>query len=240
MKRHSRIVWISGASSGIGKSLLESFANGGDVVIGTSRRLDTLTTLVRKLNRYGKHCEAMRCDVTKETDVQRVARSILQRHKKVDILVNNAGITTLKDFLRTSTSEFDDILATNVRGLFLTSKALLPAMLKRKRGTILNVLSYAAKTTYTKSAAYTAAKSGAEAMMNVLRAEVREKGIKVVNVYPGAVLTPMWSAGMRKRHARSMMSARDIAALLYRLTLEPDSLHVEELVVRPPAGDLHV
>lgn len=235
--RSPRTVWITGASSGIGKSLALAFVHAGDVVIATSRSLRPLKLLQHELGVMG---EVYACDVRNERAVERVARKVLQRHSKVDILVNNAGVTSFAEFAGTSVKEFDEILDTNLRGLFLTTRAVLPSMIRKRDGLILNILSYAAKTTYTKSAAYSAAKAGAEAMMNVLRAEVRGKGIRVMNIYPGAILTPMWPSRLRKRHAASMMSADDVARLVVQLTEQPKTLHIEELVVRPPQGDLRV
>ncbi|MCI0705936.1 MAG: SDR family oxidoreductase [Ignavibacteriae bacterium] len=240
MKDRPRIVWITGASSGIGRALAEVFAENGDVVVATSRKLSALKVLQTQLLKKGSRCEILRCDVRKEEDVKQVAKTILKNYKTIDILLNNAGITSFNDFHTTSTREFDDILATNLRSLFLTSKAVLPKMLDNEKGTILNILSYAAKATYTKSAAYSTAKAGAEALMNVLREEVRDRGIKVVNVYPGAVLTAMWPKKLQKRYSRSMMSPLDVAKLVYGLSVQPDQLHVEELIVRPPSGDLRV
>ena len=240
VKNHPRVVWITGASSGIGKALAEVFAGAGDIVIATSRRLAALRSVQKQLRHAGIHCEVKLCDVKKEGDILRTARSILKRYRRIDILINNAGVTSFHEFLRTPTNEFDDILSTNLRSLFLTSKAVLPAMLRKNRGTIINILSYAAKTTYTKSAAYSTAKSGAEALMNVLRAEMRVRGIKIMNVYPGAVMTPMWTRKLRKRYSKAMMSPHDVATLVYQLSVQPDSVHVEEVIVRPPSGDLQV
>jgi NADP-dependent 3-hydroxy acid dehydrogenase YdfG len=154
--------------------------------------------------------------------------------------VNNAGVTCFKEFHTTRVEEFDRILDVNLRGLFVASRAVLPSMLKRRKGSVINILSYAAKTTYTKSAAYSAAKAGAEALMNVLRAETRSRGIKVLHVYPGAVETPMWSPSMRQRYRSRMMQASDLARLIYVLTTQADSMHIEEVVVRPQVGDLTV
>ncbi|MGH2569563.1 MAG: SDR family NAD(P)-dependent oxidoreductase, partial [Bacteroidota bacterium] len=151
--------------------MADAFVRGGDSVIATSRSVARLRAATNRLNRLGV-VEILPCDVRRAGDVSRVARFIQRRHKKIDLLVNNAGVTAFKEFARTSLKEFDEILQSNLRGLFLTTHAILPLMMRRKRGTILNILSYAAKTTYTKSAAYSAAKAGSAAMMNSLRAEV--------------------------------------------------------------------
>lgn len=236
----SRIVWITGAGSGIGKSLALACARNGDYVIATGRSRFLLQRLLNDLRKSGAGGEIFSCDVRNARAVERVARAISHRYGAIDLLVNNAGVTTFAPFVQTTLREFDDVLDTNLRGLFLTTRAVLPGMLKRKSGTIVNILSYAAKTTYTKSAAYSAAKAGAEALMNVLRAEVRKKGIQIMNIYPGAILTPMWPAKIRKRAASTMMSAEEFATLVVLLTRQQKSMHVEEIVIRPPVGDVNV
>lgn len=235
-----RVVWITGASSGIGRALAFEFARRGDFVILSARRSGLLRSLQRALRQLSEHIQAFPCDVRRERQLQRVAGRILDEHKRVDVLVNNAGVTSFKEFLGTSVQEFDDILQTNLRGAFIATKLVLPSMLRRKGGLILNIVSYAAKTTYTNSSAYSASKAGLEAMMNVLRAEVRSRGIKIMNVYPGAVLTPMWLPKHRRRHAFQMISAEDVArAVCDAIALQPNVM-VEELVIRPQIGDLRV
>jgi NADP-dependent 3-hydroxy acid dehydrogenase YdfG len=238
--RTRRVVWITGASSGIGAALAESFASRGDVVVASARSAAGLARLKRSIERASGTCHAIACDVREERQVARAASKIAATLGRVDILVNNAGVTSFKSFLSTSVGEFDNVVSTSLRALYLATRAVLPSMLRRKRGIVLNILSYAAKTTYTNSAAYAAAKSGAEAMMNVVRAETRHAGIKVVNVYPGAVLTPMWPSRIRRRSAREMMTPAEIADLITSLTLQPESMQVEEIIIRPQGGDLKV
>ncbi len=173
-----------------------------------------------------------------ERAVLRVARNILKSHKRIDILVNNAGVTYFKDFLRTSIKEFDAVIETNLRGLFLATNAVVPSMVKRGEGLVVNMLSFASKTTYTKSAVYSASKAGAEAMMDVLRAEVRGRGVRVLNIHPGAVLTPMWAAAERKKFAGTMMKPKQVAEIVYHATTQPRGLMVEEIIVRPQLGDI--
>ena len=157
----------------------------------------------------------------------------------VDVLLNNAGITYFKNFLETSADEFDNAIATNLRGTFLATKSVLPGMLQAKSGTVINILSYAVKQVYTQSAAYAASKAGIEAMMNVLRAEVRPQGIRIVNVYPGAVRTPIWSPVQQEKSGSQMLHPGDLADLIYQVSQQPPHLMVEELVLRPQGGDLH-
>ncbi|MGB2867123.1 MAG: SDR family oxidoreductase [Bacteroidota bacterium] len=240
VKSFSRIVWITGASSGIGRALAEEFASAGDRVIITSRNRAKVAALQRMIAGRGGACDVEVCDVRDSKSVRNASRKILKRYKGMDVLINNAGATSFTEFLATSEKEFDDVIDTNLRGMFLTTRNVLPAMVKARKGLIVNILSYASRVTYTKSAAYSASKAGGEAMMNVLRAELREKGIQVVNVFPGAVATPMWPAKFRKRHAGRMMIPEDIARLVYNATIQPPAVMLEELVIRPQRGDLRV
>ncbi|MBI3004051.1 MAG: SDR family oxidoreductase [Ignavibacteriales bacterium] len=236
----SRVVWITGASSGIGRSLAEVFAENGDFVVATSRNIRGLQDLRSGIEEHGGTCEVVRCDVKNQPSIKRAAGLILKKHRSVDVLINNAGVTYFKDFLSTTVREFDEVVTTNLRGFFMTTKMVLPAMVKKKNGMVINILSFAAKTIYTGSAAYSASKSGAEAMMNVLRAELRDSGIKVINVYPGAVLTPMWQKKHRKKYASRMIDSDSVARLVYETSVQEPSVMVEELIIRPQGGDLRV
>lgn len=236
----ARVIWITGASAGLGAALAEEFVARGDTVIATSRRQLMLQSLQKKMRDLRGSFEIHTCNLRNEKNVRDIARKILAKHKAVDILINNAGVTYFKDFTRTSVGEFDEVIETNLRGLFLTTKKVLPSMLKRRSGCIINILSYAAKTTYAKSAVYSASKAGAESLMNVLRAETRDKGIKVVNVFPGAILTPIWLPHHRKKFSQDMMKPIEIARMIYELTTKPASLMVEDIIIRPQRGDLRV
>ena len=238
--RSPRIVWITGASSGIGKALVELFVGGGETVLASARSKRKLITLQRALAGAAGECIPFACDVRDERSVRATAKEIMTRFKRIDLLINNAGVTSFKNFVGTSVKEFDSIIGTNLRGIFLVNNSVLPDMLKRKRGMIVNIQSFAAKTTYTGSSVYSASKSGAAAMMDCLRAEVRGKRIKVLNVYPGATLTPMWKAPHRKRFAEVMMVSGEVARQIFEATRLPDSMMVEEIVLRPQMGDLTV
>lgn len=239
-QKKDRVVWITGASSGLGAALAEEFVIHGDMVVATARSRVPLQLLQKKLQGAGGPLEIYACNLRGEKSVHSVAGKILANHKTVDILINNAGVTYFKDFISTGISEFDEVVETNLRGLFLTTKNILPSMLKRRNGCIINILSYAAKTTYTESAAYSASKAGAEALMNVLRAETRGKGIKVVNVFPGAILTPIWHPRHQEKYYKVMMKPSEVAKMIYEITTRPPSLMVEDIIIRPQIGDLKV
>lgn len=235
-----RIVWITGASSGIGRSLAEVFVRHGDAVIASARRILQLEELQREVSSAPGICRVCPCDVGDESQVAGVGETILKEFGRVDLLVNCAGVTYFKDFAGTTTQQFDEVVRTNLRGLFLTTKMVLPHMLERRTGVVMNILSYAGKVTYTGSSAYAAAKAGAEAMMDSLRAETRDKGIKIVNVSPGAVLTPIWHPKHQERYGHIMLKPAEIAKVLYDISLQPASMMIEDITIRPQMGDLKV
>jgi len=233
-----RTVWITGASSGIGRALSIQYAANAFEVVLSGREKRSLNELRRIIRSSGGSAHVIVCDVRKRKSVESAARAIDGTIGTPDILVNNAGVTVFKEFVQTSVEEFDDIINTNLRGSFLTTKLILPLMIERRKGTILNVVSFAAKTTYTESSAYAASKAGMAAMMEGLRAEVRSKGIKIVNVFPGAVLTPIWHSKVRARHGRTMLTAEETANMIVSISCQPSSMMVEEIVIRPQGGDI--
>jgi len=236
----SRIVCITGAGSGIGRALAEEFAMRGDSIAATARTVSNLKALQDQIEASSGLCRAFQCDITDAGQVHSAAEQILKSLGSIDILINDAGVTYFKDFSATTIEEFDEVIATNLRGLFLTTKAVLPSMLERGSGLIINVLSYAARATYTGSSVYAASKAGAEAMMNVLRAETRSKGIKILNVYPGATFTSIWHPRHREKYGHQMMKPAEIAKIVYELSCQPPSMVIEDVVIRPQVGDLQV
>lgn len=235
----SRRVLITGASSGIGRSLVLEFARRGDRVIGFARDRKRLKALESSIRAEGGEAVMIACDVRSERQVDRALKRVADGGS-VDILINNAGVTVFGGFLKTPVMKFNEIIDTNLKGSMIVTRAVLPSMMKRRRGAIVNIVSYAAKTVYPGSSAYSAAKSGVAGMMNVIREEVRSSGVKVMNVYPGAILTPMWSARHRSTYKKVMIPPEDFAAMVFSLTLVPESMTLEEVVVRPPVGDLRV
>jgi NADP-dependent 3-hydroxy acid dehydrogenase YdfG len=234
----SRTIWITGASSGIGRALAKTFIEHGDTVAVSARRVELLRSLEAETSSYAGRCKVYPCDVGDEVQIERVVTAVLKECVAIDILINCAGVTSFKDFMNTTTAIFDEVVRINLRATFLATKAVLPSMLDGGGGVIMNILSYAGKTTYTGSSAYAAAKAGAEAMMNVVRAETRGKGIKIVNVSPGAVLTPIWQPKHQERYGHMMMKPEEIANILYDISRQPVSIMVEDIIIRPQGGDL--
>lgn len=236
----SAIIWITGAGKGLGAALAVACAKPTNTIILSGRNEASLSKTRSRILAAGGQAELVPLDVRNDAAIRRAAKRILTRFGKIDALVNNAGVTSFKSVLDTSAKEFDEIIDVNLRAYFLTTKAVLPAMLRRGRGAIVNVISYAAKATYKYSGAYTASKMGAEGLMNVLRAELRQKGISVFNIFPGATDTPIWPKKVRGKYKEVMMTPDQIASIVAGLIATPPNVMIEEIIIRPAIGDLQV
>ncbi len=132
-----KVVWITGASTGIGFESAKAFAKSGYIVVATARRKSRLVALVNEIKFTGHEAYAFVCNVQSERSVLSTKKKILEKCGTIDIIVNNAGVTVFKSLLDTKSYEFDYIMDTNLRGSFLMIKAVLPLMIKKKEGTSL-------------------------------------------------------------------------------------------------------
>ena len=156
------VVVITGASQGIGAAIARAFAA---KVLGVrlalvARSTANLAAVARSCAKLGAQAVAFGCDVSDEAEVNRMAGEVLGRFKSVDVLVNNAGKYAGAPFLETSVADFDRMIASNLRGLFLVTKAFAPGMVRRRRGDIFNMGSIAGISALAGAPAYTAAKFG--------------------------------------------------------------------------------
>lgn len=237
MRNEKPGIWITGASSGIGRSAAIEFAKTGAKVFASARRASELERLNNELESEKLSIEIYPCNVASHSNVDQTAKKILQNHK-IDCLINNAGITSFKLAEENSINEINDIITTNLLGSIFTIKSVLPQMIANGGGTIINVLSVVTKKIFTKSSAYAASKSGLLAYTNSLREEVRQHNIKVINVIPGATETAMWSKELRSKYSERMMDTENIARVLVWAFLQKDNVVSEEIVLRPIGGDL--
>jgi len=234
----NKIIWVTGASTGIGKAIAEKFSSKGCTVVITARSKSRLDDIVKEIRLTGREAMAYVCDVSSERSVIHTAKKIQEKYGTIDVLINNAGSTVFKSFLDTETKDYDNVIDTNLKGPFLCMKAVLPQMIRKKTGSIINILSVAANTTFENSSVYSASKAGMQAMASCIRKEVRKHNIKICNIYPGAVETDMWDIKARQQFRNRMMTPADIGDIAFDVYNKPERLMVEDLVVRPVKGDL--
>ncbi len=237
MKNHSSGIWITGASSGIGKAASKEFARTGSKVFVSSRRKSELERLNNELKEENLSIEIFPCNIASSSNVDQTAKKILSTNK-IDCLINSAGITSFKLAAENSINEIDDIIHTNLLGPIYSIKSVLPSMIKQNGGTIINILSAVTKKVFIQSSAYSASKHGLIGYTNSLREEVRKHNVRIINVIPGATQTPMWTSEMREKYGDRMMTAEEIAQVIVWLYLQKGNLVTEEIVLRPILGDL--
>lgn len=232
------VVWITGAGSGIGRSVALKFAADGSLVALTARSRPALESLKEEIEANGGRAVTVPCDITLTSEINAAHAYIAQEIGSVDVLVNNAGISVFKSFLDTTIEEFDTIMNTNYRGAVAAAKAVLPAMLDQREGTIFNILSVTVRKIFPNSAAYAASKAACSTAMDFLREEVRGTGIRIINVIPGATDTAIWPEKVREKYRERMMAPDRVAETLLAIYHQSPDISIEEVILRPPGGDL--
>lgn len=191
MRLKDRVALITGGGTGIGAATARLFAEEGAAVCVTGRRKAPLDEIVTAIEATGGRALAVSGDVAITEDCQRMVDQTTASFGKIDVLVNNAGTATLMDADETSDELWDQTIATNLSGAFRLIRAVLPGMIARGAGNIVNVSSILAQTGMKKSAAYSASKAGLDQLTRVLAVEYADRGIRVNAVAPGWVDTPM-------------------------------------------------
>ena len=186
-----RIIFITGATSGIGKACAEKFAANGDHLIINGRRKERLDQLKSGLEeKYKTEILIAPFDVQNKEEVFEIVNRFPEKWKSIDILVNSAGLAVGRDtFDKADITDWETMLNTNVSGLLYVSKAVLPFMIKRNSGHIINLGSTAGDEVYERGNVYCASKSAVEAISHAMRIDLLPHHIKVTNIKPGAVET---------------------------------------------------
>ena len=229
---------ITGASKGIGKATAFAFAAAGAKVVLAARTPETLEQVAVKLKEGGAEALAVPTDVTNVDAVQQLIQRTLEVYQHVDILINNAGIGHFGPIVDFEPDDWDAVLNSNLKAVYLCAKYALPSMLERGSGQIINVLSVAAKVAFQASSAYCAAKAGALALTKVLASEVRQQNIRVTAVLPGSVHTPFWDDVPEHPDFEQMLTPEHVADTIVSICQQPPGMVTEEIAVMPPLGIL--
>ena len=229
---------ITGASKGIGKATAFAFAAAGAKVVLAARTREPLEQVAVKLKEGGAEALAVPTDVTNVDAVKQLIQQTLDVYQHVDILINNAGIGHFGPVVDFEPDDWDAVLNSNLKAVYLCAKYALPSMLEQGSGQIVNVLSIAAKVAFGASSAYCAAKAGALALTKVLASEVRQQNIRVTAVLPGSVHTPFWDDVPEPPDFEQMLTPKHVADTIVSICQQPPDMVTEEIVVMPPLGIL--
>ena len=230
---------VSGASKGIGRAIVERFSRGGHPVALCSRSEADLHALRDEMLAAQPDAEVhvKACDVSEKADVLAFARWVETLGCDVDVLVNNAGVFLPDTLLGEGECALETLMRTNVHSAYHLTRALVPAMVERRRGHVFNMCSVASIVPYTSGSAYCVSKFALLGMSKVLREELKHDAVRVTSVLPGATLTATWDGATALPEER-FMRADDVAEAVWGAYELSERTVVEEIVLRPMEGDI--
>ena len=225
-------IFISGASKGIGLAIAKRFYEANFEVIICARGEEGLANAREAMP--GIH--TIQCDISDKKQVKELAEELNTRFGPLDILVNNGGVFKPGQIHSEEDTIYETMMATNIDSAYYLTKGLLPLMMKRKQGTIVNMASVASIKAYQHGGSYGISKYALLGFSKNLREEMKEHSIRVVSIMPGAVKTPSWDGV--DVPAERLMPASDIAEIVWTACSLSNRTVVEDIVVRPALGDL--
>jgi 3-oxoacyl-[acyl-carrier protein] reductase len=231
MDLKGKVVLVTGAGRGIGRATALAFAFAGAKVALVGRTKKNLSDVAKELKELGAAAAVLPGDVSDEGAVSRVVAAAEQQLGSVDVLVNNAGIYVSALVEKMDTMAFDRIIAVNLRGPFLMSRAVLPGMKARRRGHVVNVASTAGRRGFAGGGAYCASKFGLAGLSEAMLYEARTSGVRVSVVYPSTVATDLVkNAGMAYDETKAIRP-EDVAAGIVSLVAMDERVLVKGLEI---------
>ena len=187
----NKVAVVTGASQGIGRSISEIFSKAGAHVVCVARNRDKLKELVREISKNGNSASYVPCDISNGNLIEKTFKSVVTNHKQIDILVNNAGITKDSLILRMKEQRWDEVINTNLKGAFHSTKFVLRQMMRKKYGRIINITSIVGLQGNSGQSNYAASKAGLIGFSQSIAKEVASRGITVNCIAPGWIKTHM-------------------------------------------------
>jgi 3-hydroxy acid dehydrogenase/malonic semialdehyde reductase len=240
-----KIVFITGASSGIGKACAELFAKEKSNLILAARRIEKIKVLAKKLEKeYQIKTKCVKLDVRDYDQVEKVINSLDKNWKKIDFLINNAGLSRGLDKIYEGKKEdWDEMIDTNIKGLAYVTRHVVPLMVRKKSGHIINIGSTAGHEVYTGGNIYAATKFAVTALSQSTRLDVLDKGIKVTSIDPGMVETEFSLVRFRgnKERAQSVykglkpLTPEDVAEAVLFCATRPNNVNINQIILTPLA-----
>lgn len=237
----NKIVFITGATAGIGKACAEKFAEAGYHLVITGRREERLKALKADLElKNGIQVLPLCFDVQDRKAVEYAVNGLPENWKAIDILINNAGLALGREgFEEADMDDWETMLNTNVHGLLYVTRAILPGMIAAKKGHIINLGSIAGKEVYEKGNVYCASKFAVDALSRSMRIDLLKYGIKVTAIHPGAVETEFSIVRFKGDTVKSEgayegylpLTGKDIADPIFYCATLPPHVCINELVI---------
>lgn len=227
-----KVAIVTGAGRGVGKAISVSLAKAGCRVVLAARTRDQVEAVQKEILSQGGDALAIPTDLTMDEDIQRLVEESQAKWGAVDILINNAGWGKRAPVVGALLSDWDQTFRLNLRAPMVLAKALLPNMIAKREGAVINIGSVSGKTGEANGAAYSASKFGLIGFTQSLYEEVREHSIKVAVILPGFVDTPLIPPN-RQLDRSKMIQADDIAQTVLFVLTSPATCCPVEITVRP-------
>ena len=237
----SRVAIVTGGASGIGRSTCAALARAGAKVVVVDVNAEKVGETLAELGHAG-HGESqllgLTLDIGNEADMAKMEQQTRQRFGSIDILVASAAIlrgrgSRPKPLAEISTTEWDEVLDTNLKGMFLSNRAVLPTMIEQRRGDIINISSVSGREGRAHDAPYCASKFGVIGMSESLAQEVRSYGVRVQVVIPDAVRTPMWEQNGPIPCPPDALAPERVADLIVYLLAQPRDIVLVGTTIAP-------
>jgi 3-oxoacyl-[acyl-carrier protein] reductase len=227
-----KIAIVTGAGRGIGRAVASNLAECGCRVILTARTLAQLEQVQQEISTSGAEAIAIAADLTRDDEVQRLVEESQQRIGAPDILINNAGWGKRAAVVKVALEDLDQTLRLNLRAPMILARSLVPSMIEKGEGAVINIGSISGKTGEANGAAYSASKFGLIGFTQSLYEEVREYGIKVAVILPGFVDTPLIPPNRQLERSKMIQPADVAQTVRYILASAPTCCPVE-ITLRP-------
>lgn len=241
----NKIAIITGATSGIGKACAEKFAAESYDLIITGRRKERLSALANQLKQqYKIDVLELNFDVREKEEVSEMLNGLDAKWKEIDVLINNAGLAVGKEPINEgSIDDWDRMIDTNVKGLLYVSKIIIPWMVERKTGDIINIASIAGKEVYPDGNVYCASKYAVDALSKGMRIDLVNYGIRVTNIAPGMVETEFSEVRFHGDKGISdtvytgfdALQGEDIAECIWFAVSRPAHVQIGDMLILPRA-----
>ena len=233
-----QVAIVTGAGRGIGHAIATAMAREGATVVLAARTRQQLAATAAAIRESGGTALAIPTDVTQDAAVEAMVEQAIAELGRVDALVTAAGAASFGPVVSSKPADWDAILAVNLRAVIVCCHAVLPVMIRQRRGTIINVASVAAQRAIPGAAVYTATKAGVVGFSRVLAEELRAEGVRVGVLVPGAVDTPLWDTIPNSPDRSRMLRPEDVARAAVLMASLPPGAALEELTLLPQGGIL--
>ena len=235
-----KVIVITGASSGLGEATAQHLSTLGAIVVLGARRVERIEALAHELNTAGAQALALQTDVTDAAQVQALVDAAISKYGRVDVMLNNAGLMPHSPLERLKIEDWDRMIDVNIKGVMYGIAAVLPHMIERRSGHIINVSSVAGHKVRPGSVVYSATKHAVRVISEGLRQEVKAHGLRTTIISPGAVDTELPNSiteadvaeGVRKFYEIAISPTSFARAVAYAIG-QPDDVDINEILFRP-------